>query len=102
MLAWTWNAKSSTLVQEHIETATYRILLDGVEIVPVRQGEITFDSAKGWYSVTWYAEPIWLEVGDHLAERYLSWSQLISDGWNTYGPGGENETLHHTCNIIVR
>ncbi|MBN1429897.1 MAG: protein kinase [Anaerolineae bacterium] len=102
MLAWTWNAKSETLVEEHIETATYRILLDGTEVQPVRRGEIEFVAAKNWYSVTWYAEPTMLEIGNHLAERYLSWSRMISDGWSTYGPGGDRETEHDTCNIIVR
>lgn len=102
MLAWTWNAKTKELSQEHIDTATYRILLDGVEVQSVRRGEITYDAAKGWYSVTWYAEPVMLEVGDHLAERYLSWSRRISDGWSNYGPGTDKGTPHDTCKIIVR
>jgi eukaryotic-like serine/threonine-protein kinase len=102
MLAWTWNAKTKELSQEHIDTATYRILLDGVEVQAVRRGEIEYDTAKGWFSVTWYAEPMMLEVGTHLAERYLSWSRQISDGWSSYGPGTSKETPHDDCTIIVR
>jgi serine/threonine protein kinase len=102
MLAWTWNAARKELVQEHIDTASYRILLDGSTIEPVRRGEIEYVAAKGWYSVTWYAEPVMLEAGTHLAERYLSWSRKISDGWSTYGPGGDRETEYDTCNIIVQ
>jgi hypothetical protein len=102
MLAWTWNAKTKELSQEHIDTAAYRILLDGVEVKAVRRGEIEYDAAKGWFSVTWFAEPVMLEAGEHLAERYLSWSRPISDGWSSYGPGTDKETPHDDCTIIVR
>ncbi|MBN1312892.1 MAG: serine/threonine protein kinase [Anaerolineae bacterium] len=102
MLAWTWNAKWEHLVEEHIEAATYRILLDSDEVEAVRRSEIEYVAAKGWYSVTWYADPVMLEAGTHLAERYLSWSRMISDGWSTYGPGGDKETEHDTCTIIIQ
>lgn len=102
MLAWTWNAKTRELSQEHIDTATYRIMLDGVEVKAVRRSEIEYDAAEGWFTVTWYAEPVMLEVGEHLAERYLTWSRRISDGWSSYGPGSDKETPYDTCTIIVR
>jgi hypothetical protein len=101
-LVWTWNATQANLVQEHIETATYEILLDGRFISAQRRGEIEYFSKSNVYSVSWYADVGLLEVGEHLAERNLSWSRQISDGWDTYGPGGDIETESHFCVIIVR
>ena len=101
-LVWTWNATQANLVQEHIETATYEILLDGRFISAQRRSEIEYFSKSNVYSVSWYADVGLLEVGEHLAERRLSWSRQISDGWDTYGPGGDIETESHFCVIIVR
>lgn len=101
-LEWRWTATQANLVQEHIETAAYRILLDGRPVTAQRMSAIEYVVESGWYKVSWYADVGVLPAGEHLAERYLSWSRQISDGWNTYGPGGQIETEYHTCQIIVR
>lgn len=102
ILVWTWTALRADQVQDHIEAARYQIYLDGQLIEAQDQSEIEYDSQQQVYKVSWFAEVGTLPAGEHLAERYLSWTHLISDGWNTYGPGGEIETEYHNCLIIVR
>ncbi len=99
---WRWDAKSEDLVRDHLAAAHYRILLDGVEITAESMSEIEYLKKEGYYRVSWYADVGALALGRHLAERYLSWDWKISDGWTTFGPGGQVPTEHHVCEIIVR
>jgi serine/threonine protein kinase len=98
---WRWDAKTAYLVQDHLDTARYEIYLDGQRISAVRQTSIEYLSNKGWYRVSWFADARVLPPGSHRAERYLSWDRWISDGWDTFGPGGETETEWDYCDIIV-
>jgi serine/threonine-protein kinase len=102
ILVWTWTALRAEQVQDHIEASLYQIYLDGQPIEAQRRSEIEYDSQKQVYKVSWFADVGILPPGEHLAERFLSWTRLISDGWDTYGPGGEIETEYHDCLIIVR
>ena len=98
---WRWDAKTADLVQDHLDAARYEIYLDGQRISSVRQTGIEYLSDKGWYRVSWFAEARVLTPGSHRTERYLSWDSKISDGWDTFGPGGDVETEWDYCDIIV-
>jgi serine/threonine protein kinase len=100
ILRWAWTASEERLLQDHIEAGHYRILLDGREI-EAQEMTGTYITDDGWPAVAWLADVGVLSDGEHLAERYLSWSRQITDGWDTFGPGGEFETEHDTCRIIV-
>jgi hypothetical protein len=77
-------------------------VLDGKPIHADRVSEIEYLNDKGWYRVSWFANMGFLIQGEHKAERHLTWDRKISDGWNTYGPGGEIETESDYCIIVVR
>ena len=100
ILRWVWTVNDERLLQDHIEAGQYRILLDGQEIAAQEMTD-TFITEDGWPAIAWLAEVGVLADGEHLAERYLSWTRQITDGWDTFGPGGEIETEHDTCRIIV-
>ena len=102
ILKWRWDAKTEALVQEHINTATNEILLDGALVDASQQSAIEYISDQNLYRVSWISEPIILESGTHQASRGLTWSRMISDGWDTYGPGGTYETILDDCEIIVK
>ena len=102
ILQWRWDALTSELVQDHIQAAIYEIYLDGKRINAEKMSDIQYLSDKKYYRVYWSATVGVLSPGKHRAERYLSWTQKISDGWNTFGPGGKIETESDYCDIIVR
>lgn len=101
ILSWQWVAAKAELIQQHLDSARYRVLLDGKDVQAGKVSEVKFIAEKNSYQITWYTDPMTLDVGTHVTERYLSWSRQISDGWHTYGPGGAYETLHDTCTIII-
>lgn len=102
ILWWRWDALTAKLVNDHINASIYEIYLDGQRVYAEQMSDIEYISNKQFYRVSWYATVGLLSPGKHLAERYLSWTSRISDGWNTFGPGGEIETEHDICEIIVR
>lgn len=101
-LWWRWDALTRAQVEDHIEAARYEIYLDGVRIYAQQQTDIIYLSSDGIYRVSWYSEVGALSTGTHIAERFLSWTRQIFDGWDTYGPGGEIETEYDRCEIIVQ
>ncbi len=101
MLAWSWTTTRPDLIQDHLEAAIYSIMLDGSPVEAVRRSDI-YTNDQGYYVITWYAEPVILSPGTHIAARGLSWTRQISDGWETFGPGGQIETEYDECTIIVR
>lgn len=101
MLVWSWTATEAALVNDHIEAGIYTITLDGQPVEAVRRSDI-YQNDEGYYVVTWYAEPLILSPGTHTAARGLVWTRPVTDGWDTFGPGGEIETEYDECTIIVR
>jgi hypothetical protein len=100
-IEWAWVAITASQVQDHLDAAAVQVLLDGEEVSPQTQSEIEYDSQSGVYNVSWSADVGTLAPGSHLVEYHASWSRQISDGWYTYGPGGENEEQHEYCELIV-
>jgi hypothetical protein len=101
-LRWRWSALTKEQVKEHIDAGIYEIFLDGQRIQPEGRSEIQYLQDKNYYEVYWYANVGVLTPGTHRAERYLYWLRQVSDGWDTYGPGGKIESEYHYCEIIVQ
>ncbi len=102
ILWWRWDAKTRQQVEDHLAAATYEIYLDGMPVEAERMSDIEYLSNEKYFRMSWYATVGVLSPGKHRAERYLSWTRMISDGWETFGPGGKTETESHYCDIIVQ
>ena len=100
-LAWSWGATTAELVQDHIDAANYTIRFEDQPVNANRRSPIEHVGDGDYYRVTWYADLGMLLPGEYFSGRGLEWSQQISDGWNTYGPGGEFETVGDYCDVIV-
>ncbi len=102
ILWWRWDASTREQVEKHMHAATYEIYLDGNPIQADQVSQIEYLSDKQYYRVSWYASVGVLSPGSHHAERYLTWDRQITDGWETFGPGGNTESESHDCEIIVQ
>ena len=98
---WGWVATTPDYVQDFLDTATIEVLLDGQEIIPETQTEIEYHIEDEGYVVGWHANVGALAPGSHRLEYHVSWSRQISDGWYTFGPGGEYEEEHEYCELIL-
>jgi formylglycine-generating enzyme required for sulfatase activity len=99
VIMWGWNAKTESQINDHIENNISTITLDGKII------DSTSDSGlqlyKGLYEIVWYSDVGILAPGQHTIMTDTKWKKKIDDGMSTYGPGGEHETEHDECQIIV-
>ena len=101
IIRWAWLALTPELIQEFITATRIEVLLDGREVKPETQTEIEYDAEEEGYFVGWSANVGVLAPGSHRVEYHASWSRQISDGWSTFGPGGEVEERWSQCEIIV-
>lgn len=69
ILKWRWDAKTTGLVKDHIDSARYTILLDGEEIPAVDKSTIMYIRDENLYRVEWYSDPLMLSPGTHIGER---------------------------------
>lgn len=100
---WSWYAKTEAQIQQHISNAIYDVKLDGVTLrnwqnyrTMVRQ------ESDGNYYVYWYVPSEPLTTGQHVVTYRVSWSEQITDGYATYGPGTNRSFESGTCTFTVR
>ncbi len=108
---WSWYAKTPEQVQDHLDHAVYEVSLD------VQSGENwnavrKFDNWRtyqtgvvkqsGKYYVYWFIPLDMLDVGQYRVNYKLTWTQRISDGDKTFGPGGDEEVNTGSCLFSVK
>lgn len=98
---WGWLATTEEYVEDFLKTATIEVTLDGDEVKPDTQSDIQYDILDEGYVVNWSADVGTLTTGTHRLDYHVSWSKQISDGWSTFGPGGETEEEQEYCELIV-
>jgi hypothetical protein len=98
---WGWVATTPEYVQDFLDTATVEVFLDDEQVKPDTQSEIEYDFVDEGYVVSWSADVGTLTPGSHRLDYHVSWSRQISDGWHTYGPGGETEEEQEYCELIA-
>lgn len=101
LLFWEWNAATEEQAQAGIDQSQVIVTLDGQPVGSIHMRKPT-QANNGMYKVTWWSNVGTLTVGTHTVTYNASWKAQISDGTNTYGPGGMYETQTDTCTITVQ
>ena len=99
---WSWYAKTAAQVQDHINTAQYHVTLNSLDI-PVEVSEIKQipGSLNWWVFYTANFGGKW-EHGVYDIGFAVGWSEAISDGYEDFGPGTENERLGSRCRFTIQ
>jgi mannan endo-1,4-beta-mannosidase len=100
-IVWGWRADSAENMQAYITNAITMVTLDGDDISSHAPFMINKND-PGDFRMLWYTRVGKLSPGSHLIMIDTSWKKMISDGTDTYGPGGKTETLHDECEILVK
>lgn len=101
---WSWWVTRPELMQQHLDYATYIVLLDGQLLSTWQdyQAEMARDpSNNNNWTVYWYVPVGQLAPGEHTVEYKVTWSQEITDGLKTFGPGTANTEETGTCSFVV-
>lgn len=111
-IAWTWEAQTPEQVQDHLDYGTYEVSLelktDGqFKALKKLDNWKNFQTKVETLSRTKLAVGWFVPIGTLLAGSYrvnfrLTWSQKISDGVKTYGPGGQEALNTGSCEFSVK
>lgn len=99
---WSWYARTPELVQDHIDNAIYEIGYLGSNpfIPPVEISEIQQRTRNYWVFYTVNLGNV--KPGYYTISYRLSWENTISDGFEEFGPGTDNEVITGGCDFEVR
>ena len=100
---WSWFAKTATQAADHIANAQYAIRLYGQPFPNVAVSNIKqiAGSSNWWVFYTVKLGDKW-KPGRYEINFSLSWLNPISDGYDDYGPGTENERIDGGCRFEIQ
>ncbi len=101
LVFWSWFAKTPQQVRDHIEHAQYDVKLNGqifprVDVSPVVQRQGLY-----WVFYTVNLGDAW-EPGTYGISFNITWDEPISDGFEEFGPGTDNERYSSGCEFQVQ
>lgn len=97
---WSWFAATPELVRDHLNNANYSIRLNGQTFPRVDVTPIAERAGNYWVFYTVNLGDKW-RPGTYYIEFSLEWDQVISDGYEEFGPGTANPVLTSSCTFTV-
>ncbi len=100
---WGWIATTPEYIQQHLDTVTYEVLIDGRLLGNWRQYATRVrERADGDWEIYWYVPAGELGRGTHRITYRVSWSAPITDGYRWFGPGTQTEFETGSCTFEIR
>jgi hypothetical protein len=96
---WSWYARTPAQVQQHIDSARYNVRFNTAPLEYVELSPIEQRTANYW--VFYYARIGRLTPGQYGIEFHLTWEEAISDGFEQFGPGTENDEIYSNCSFEI-
>ena len=100
ILFWGWVAQTQEQVQAYIDNAVITVTFDGAPVTDSRQERIA-PTEDGKFSILWGANVGIPAAGSHTITYSVSWNAQVTNGVDTFGPGGKYETQSDSCTVIV-
>ena len=104
IIYWSWYAKMPEQLKDHIDQAEYEVKVDGQTLTNWRnfKSDVVKSSRDGNYYVYWYVPIGAPQPGEHNVEYKLTWKQQITDGFKTFGPGGDELDNTGSCVFTIK
>jgi hypothetical protein len=99
-ISWGWSALTEQQVQSYLDEQVTRVTLDGKAVSNATRGIIEPHNQK--FAVFWSADVGVLAPGRHIITYTGTWKKKIEDGLESFGPGGETESLSDRCELFVK
>jgi uncharacterized protein YraI len=100
---WWWFAKTPEQLADHISYAEYTVTVDGKTLTNWRTFQTNVvRQSDGTFAVYWFIPIGAAAVGDHKIDYKLTWKQKITDGYGTFGPGGDEEVNIGSCVFTIK
>ena len=100
VIFWSWFARTPAQAQDHIDKAIYEVKFQTAPLLGVQVSPPQQLGSNNWVFYT--AQMGNLAPGTYGVEFKLSWEEETFDGYDTYGPGTDNESFQSTCTFEVK
>jgi len=99
---WSWFASEAELVFDHIRNANYTVTVEGRPFTNINVGPVVrLDDGNYWVFYTADFPPRGWRPGNYSVGFFLNWRNPISDGFEEFGPGTENESFSTNCDFRI-
>jgi len=98
---WSWYVALPDYMDEHLENANYEVRLDGQLLENWEQYAEEMKRESGVWIIYWYYPVGKLSAGEHEITYRVTWDEVISDGYERFGPGTPNEDNTGNCPFSV-
>lgn len=102
VIFWSWFARTAEQVQQHIDAVDYSVTFYGRLPLPDPIVRTPIERRGNNYWVFYYARLGSLIPGQYFIEYKVNWNEAITDGYEDFGPGTENEQLISGCGFRIR
>jgi hypothetical protein len=100
ILFWGFIAQTQEQVQAYIDNAVFTLAFDGQPVTDFRQERLdALDDGR--FSVMWVANVGVPAAGSHSVSYAVSWKAQVTNGVDTFGPGGKFETQTDACTVVI-
>lgn len=99
---WAWYVADPQYVEQHTEAVNYEVRLNGELLSDWRQYGTRTVQVGSQYAKYWYVPVGALDAGEYEITYRATWSEAITDGFDSFGPGTANPVEEGSCNFIVR
>jgi len=99
---WAWFASTEAYLRQHIANARHELRVNDVRIANVDQFRHPSLTRGRDRVVHWYVPFGPLEAGEYRITYRVTWETVISDGYDSFGPGTATEFEEESCGFAVR
>ena len=99
---WAWFARTRAQVQDHIDSATHELRVNGDLIGNINAYRENIIPQGADQAVYWYVPYGPVEPGTYEIVYRVSWTEAISDGYAFFGPGTGIPFSEESCTFTVR
>lgn len=100
-ITWEWLAASADFVNNHIAHAVYTVRLDGNALEGWEQYATDVAQRGQYWAVSWLYPAGRLAAGEHRVEYQLTWDDVVTDGYELFGPDTATPQMTGSCTFTV-
>lgn len=100
---WGWYARTPDQLNQHLDNVVYEVRVNGALLEDWRQYASTIrQESDGNYHIYWYVPSDPLPSGQTVITYKVTWTQPITDGYASFGPGTNRLSEEGTCTFTVQ
>jgi hypothetical protein len=101
-IIWAWFATERRYIDDHVAAVTYEITVNDVPVDWRGLDLPTSPVEGGTFVKYWYVRYGPLQAGQYVIRYRATWSTVVFDGFQNFGPGTANPIEEGSCTITVR